>query len=144
MSANVLKINCTAWLAVVIGGWSIGGCQQHDSAQYSSARQGSESCCQQHGTAGDNNACCGQAAPQPLHGKQLPVTLATIDESDKAGIARQRVCPVSEAELGSMGDPIKVLVDGKPLYLCCQGCVAKVKNAPETYLSKVNQSHQSQ
>lgn len=140
MSAHVLKINCTALLAVVIG-----GCQQHDSAQYSSAPQGGESCCQQqHGTAGGNNACCGQAAPQPRHSGQLPVTSATIDESDRAGIARQKVCPVTGAELGSMGDPIKMLVDGKPLYLCCQGCVAKVKNAPETYLSKVSQSHQSQ
>jgi YHS domain-containing protein len=72
------------------------------------------------------------------------VTLAELDKSDQAGIARQQVCPVTGAKLGSMGDPIKMLVDGKPLYLCCQGCVAKVKNAPETYLAKVGQSHQSQ
>jgi YHS domain-containing protein len=71
------------------------------------------------------------------------VTVAAIDESDKAGIARQRVCPVTGAELGSMGDPIKVLIDGQPLYLCCRGCLAKVKKDPNTYLSKVNQSHKS-
>ena len=71
------------------------------------------------------------------------VTVAAIDESDKAGIARQKVCPVTGAELGSMGDPIKVLIDGQPLYLCCRGCLAKVKKDPNTYLSKVNQSHKS-
>ncbi len=66
------------------------------------------------------------------------VTLAALEESDKEGIARQKVCPVTGEPLGSMGDPIKVLIDGTPLYLCCQGCVAKVKAAPETYLSKVS------
>lgn len=71
------------------------------------------------------------------------VTLAKLDRSDDAGIARQEVCPVTGAKLGSMGDPIKVLIDGKPLYLCCQGCVAKVKSAPETYLRKVEQSHEN-
>ncbi|MHB1033411.1 MAG: hypothetical protein ACYC35_03370 [Pirellulales bacterium] len=71
------------------------------------------------------------------------VTLAELDKSDQAGIARQKVCPVTGAKLGSMGDPIKVLVDGNSLYLCCQGCVAKVEGSPEMYLAKVGQSHQS-
>jgi hypothetical protein len=70
---------------------------------------------------------------------KLPVTLAALSESDRTGIARQRVCPVTGAPLGSMGDPIKVLIDDRSLYLCCQGCVAKVKNAPETYTPKVSQ-----
>jgi len=76
--------------------------------------------------------------------KEKPqVTVATLDESDKKGISRQKVCPVTGARLGSMGDPIKVLIDGKPLYLCCQGCVAKVKNDPKTYVAKAGQLRQS-
>ena len=67
------------------------------------------------------------------------VTLAVLGEGDRDGIARQQVCPVTGAKLGSMGDPIKVLIGDQPLYLCCQGCVAKVKNAPETYIPKVSQ-----
>jgi hypothetical protein len=70
---------------------------------------------------------------------KLPVTLAALSESDRTGIARQRVCPVTGAPLGSMGDPIKVLIDDRPLYLCCQGCVTKVRTNPETYLAKVSQ-----
>jgi len=72
------------------------------------------------------------------------VSLATVGEADRAGIEQQKVCPVTGAKLGSMGDSIKVLVDGRPLYLCCQGCVAKVKNAPENYLLKLTQSRRSQ
>lgn len=74
---------------------------------------------------------------------KLSVAVAALGEGDRAGIAHQQVCPVTGASLGSMGDPIKVLVDGQPLYLCCQGCVAKVKNAPETYLAKVGQLRES-
>lgn len=72
------------------------------------------------------------------------VTLAPFGQGDQAGVARQRVCPVTGAELGSMGDPIKVLVGGQPLYLCCQGCLAKVQRDPETYLRKAGQASQGQ
>ncbi len=70
------------------------------------------------------------------------VALAAIDQSDRARIARQQVCPVTGAELDSMGGPVKVLVGGQPLYLCCKGCLGKVKNAPETYLAKVQRPRQ--
>lgn len=67
------------------------------------------------------------------------VTLATVDETDQAGIARQRVCPVTGEPLDSMGGPVKVLVGGQPVYLCCKGCLGKVKTDPEGILRKVNQ-----
>ena len=63
----------------------------------------------------------------------LKVALAALDKSDQAGIARQRVCPVTGAKLGSMGNPIKVLVGDHPVFLCCAGCVAKVKASPDKY-----------
>jgi hypothetical protein len=144
MSMNWSTIDRAAMVAAAIVAWSIAGCQQTDSPQSHSAPQGGGQCCQQRGAAGGNNACCAQAPPQSLNCCPLPVTLATIDESDKTGIADQKVCPVTEAQLGSMGDPVKVLVGKQPLYLCCQGCVAKVKNAPESYLAKVGQLHESQ
>jgi hypothetical protein len=73
----------------------------------------------------------------------LQVDLAELDQSDQARIARQRVCPVTGAELDSMGGPVKVLVGGQPLYLCCKGCLSKVKNAPEKFLPKASQANQS-
>jgi hypothetical protein len=68
------------------------------------------------------------------------VSLAALVEADRAGIAQQKVCPVTGAKLGSMGAPIKVLVGDQPLYLCCQGCLGQVESTPEKYLAKVNQS----
>lgn len=72
------------------------------------------------------------------------VALARLDQSDRAGIARQRVCPVTGAVLGSMGDPTKVLVDEQPLYLCCKACLGKVQSDPEAYLRKAGQVSQVQ
>jgi hypothetical protein len=73
---------------------------------------------------------------------RLQVEVAALGPSDQAGIARQRVCPVTGAALGSMGGPIKVLVGGQPLYLCCKGCLGKVQSAPEAYLRKAGQASQ--
>jgi len=39
-----------------------------------------------------------------------------------------------------MGAPVKVLIGGQPLYLCCQGCLGKVEKAPEQFLAKAQQS----
>lgn len=75
--------------------------------------------------------------PRELGAKaKMQVAEATIGKDDKAAIERQKICPVSGEKLGGMGDAVKLLVDGHPVYLCCQGCVAKVKQDPETYLRK--------
>lgn len=63
------------------------------------------------------------------------VAVAALTQADRAGIGRQQVCPVTGGRLGGMGTPVKVLVDGRPLYLCCGGCLAKVRANPEHYLA---------
>ena len=68
----------------------------------------------------------------------LPVELAVATKEDAAGIERQKVCPVMDEPLGSMGQPVKLLVGGKPLYLCCKGCIKKVKAEPARYYVMVN------
>ncbi|MHB1033413.1 MAG: hypothetical protein ACYC35_03380 [Pirellulales bacterium] len=78
-----------------------------------------------------------------LSKSRLQVTVAAIEPADQAGIARQKTCPVTGEELGSMGDTIKLLVGGEPLYVCCKACVRKVQSDPEAYLRKARQSHQS-
>lgn len=72
------------------------------------------------------------------------MALSALDQRDQAGIARQRVCPVTGAALGSMGEPIKVLVGAQPLYLCCKGCLGKVQSDPQAYLRKASQVSQVQ
>ena len=47
--------------------------------------------------------------------------LAELSPSDRAAAEKQRVCPVSGDLLGSMGKPIKVIVKGQTVFLCCRG-----------------------
>jgi len=82
--------------------------------------------------------------PVALSKAKVSVTLAALGPADQAGIARQRVCPVTGAALDSMGGPVKVLVGGQPLYLCCKGCLGKVQSDPVAYLQKANQASQRQ
>jgi YHS domain-containing protein len=64
------------------------------------------------------------------------VATAAINERDRAGIARQQVCPVTGAKLGSMGAPTKVMVGSQTLYLCCAACLDTLKEDPEQYQAK--------
>lgn len=43
-------------------------------------------------------------------------------------------CPVTGAKLGSMGKPVSVSVAGQRVYVCCAGCVEKLRQNPDTYL----------
>ncbi len=83
----------------------------------------------------------------PLH---MDVTIEGIDStplqfhtmaqlsgvSDALLISLQKTCPVTGKPLGSMGAPPKIQVGGKPLFVCCAGCSAKVRANPQPYLAK--------
>lgn len=47
-------------------------------------------------------------------------------------------CPVSGQKLGSMGDPITLIHEGRQIQLCCSGCQAKFEKEPQVYLEKID------
>ena len=75
-------------------------------------------------------------------GKGDSKAAASEKDREKEAIAAQKTCVVSNKSLGSMGAPIKVTVkdqlkNDQDVYVCCRGCVAKVKKEPEKYLAAV-------
>jgi len=62
------------------------------------------------------------------------VQVVALTEADRPAVERQQVCPVLGTRLGEMGTPVKLLVQGQPLYLCCQGCVAKLQDNPAKFV----------
>lgn len=48
-------------------------------------------------------------------------------------------CPVSGQKLGSMGDPITIMLEDRQILLCCAGCQAKFEKDTESYVSKIDQ-----
>jgi uncharacterized protein (TIGR03000 family) len=64
--------------------------------------------------------------------------LAKLALDDRKAAQVQRFCAVQEGiRLGSMGVPVKVLVKGQPVFLCCTGCEDKAKADPDQALEKV-------
>jgi hypothetical protein len=63
--------------------------------------------------------------------------LAGVSAEERAAIERQRICPVTDAELGSMGRPIPVEVRGRKIYICCKGCEAALLKSPDKFLQKL-------
>ena len=53
--------------------------------------------------------------------------------------SQQKRCPVTGEELGSMGPPVAVNVNGKTIYVCCQACVNAVRRNPEKYLQLIDE-----
>lgn len=58
-------------------------------------------------------------------------------DEDKLLIAKQKICPVTDEELGSMGAPVKVSVAGRTVFICCKGCEKTLLRKPDQYLAKL-------
>ena len=52
----------------------------------------------------------------------------------------QTTCPVSGLRLGSMGRPLPVEVGARKVWVCCEGCVPKLKSKSANYLAGLNAS----
>lgn len=84
--------------------------------------------------------------PQSILAPSIPKGMegiANLDISDQHAALRQRTCPVTKQSLGSMGTPIRVSVYGRSLFVCCKGCVNKLNNDPQRYLTSVSPDYRS-
>ena len=70
----------------------------------------------------------------PEHLKEI----AKLPVPDQTLARAQALCPITGEPLGSMGMPFKLTVEGKSLFLCCQGCEGKVKKDPKAALQKAS------
>ncbi len=89
------------------------------------------------------SAGCGEkakpAAKAPVVDEtaELEKALANFSPEDRALAMKQKVCPVTNEPLGSMGEPIKLEKDGKAIFICCAGCKKKVEANFAEYLAKI-------
>ncbi len=68
----------------------------------------------------------------------VAAALAKLNDTDRAVAESQKFCAVmTDSLLGSMGAPIKVDVNGEPVFLCCKGCKSKALRTPEETLVTV-------
>lgn len=53
-------------------------------------------------------------------------------------------CLVMDAGLGSMGDPVRIVYEGREIKFCCEPCVDAFYADPETYLAKLESAVSAQ
>ena len=69
--------------------------------------------------------------------QSIKEALAELDPADRSAAETQRFCAVLESNrLGSMGPPVKLMIDGQSVFLCCEGCQTKALETPEETVAK--------
>ncbi|MDX1967065.1 MAG: hypothetical protein SFV23_07845 [Planctomycetaceae bacterium] len=70
----------------------------------------------------------------------VQATLAKLGDADRPLAEAQRFCAVqTHQRLGSMGVPLKLDVQGQPVFVCCKGCEKKALSDPQATLARVEQ-----
>jgi hypothetical protein len=85
-----------------------------------------------------NPAGGGQKASKPVVNESaIAAEMAKLTPQERIHAEPQRFCAVlTTTRLGSMGPIIKETVNNQEIYLCCEGCLAKVKQNPARALTK--------
>jgi YHS domain-containing protein len=80
-----------------------------------------------------------QPATQPA--EQPPAMPAPTEEGGTEEVTPYPLdtCIVSGEELGSMGDPVRIVHEGQEIKFCCKACVAKFKEDPAKYLQMIHE-----
>jgi hypothetical protein len=67
-------------------------------------------------------------------------SLALLKPEDRKLAEAQRFCVFEEENrLGSMGPPVKVMIQGKPVFFCCGSCKKKSGGKDEKLLAKAEE-----
>jgi Cu(I)/Ag(I) efflux system membrane fusion protein len=69
--------------------------------------------------------------------EKIKTNLAKLPPQDQKLAAQQKFCPITGLLLGSMGVPVKITLQGQPVFLCCPGCVDEANKDPDKTLKKV-------
>jgi Cu(I)/Ag(I) efflux system membrane fusion protein len=91
-------------------------------------------------TRGNENSAPSSSGPT----EKERANLAKLSPADQELAEAQQVCPITDLPLGSMGVPVKVKVQGIPVFLCCAGCKDKVSKDPQAAIAKVQKSKAKQ
>jgi hypothetical protein len=72
--------------------------------------------------------------------KEIKENLAKLNAEDRKLAEAQKYCAVQNDErLGEMDVPVKIMLNGQPVFLCCKSCVKDAKHDPEKTLAKVKE-----
>jgi multidrug efflux pump subunit AcrA (membrane-fusion protein) len=69
---------------------------------------------------------------------QVRSALAKLSAADRRLAEAQKFCAVQKANrLGSMGPPVKIMIQDQPVFLCCSGCSKEAAENPKRTLANL-------
>lgn len=60
-----------------------------------------------------------------------------LSPEDQMLAAAQKICPVTGADLNSMGGAVPVDLSGRRVFICCAGCETALRKDPDKHLKKL-------
>jgi hypothetical protein len=60
-----------------------------------------------------------------------------LSAADLELVKQQKICPVTGADLNSMGGPVPVDLTGRRVFICCAGCETALRKDPDKHLQKL-------
>jgi hypothetical protein len=69
--------------------------------------------------------------------KSVLAERAKLSPADRQLVDAQEWCPITKMRLGSMGPPIKIVLKGQPVFLCCADCPEAARADPDKTLAEV-------
>jgi len=69
--------------------------------------------------------------------EEILAAIGELSPEDQQLALQQKMCPVADMPLGSMGAPIKVMVEGRPVFICCEGCRDSLLAEPAKHFAKI-------
>jgi hypothetical protein len=94
------------------------------------------------GTGGDSKSGSGgttnirPSTPEDQDAK-VKANLAKLSTPDRRLVETQKMCPILNNPLGSMGPPVKVMLKNQPVFLCCPACEKRARSDPDKTLEDV-------
>jgi membrane fusion protein, copper/silver efflux system len=83
------------------------------------------------GSSGSKSTTIRATTPEDPEAK-IVAALATLSPADRALAQKQRFCPIlAKSRLGSMGPPVRLVLDGETVFLCCTGCKKQAESNPK-------------
>ncbi len=69
----------------------------------------------------------------------MVANLSKLSAEDLKLVAIQGGCPICDkVTLGSRGVPVKIVIKGQPVFLCCKDCIKMAQADPEKTLAQLN------
>ena len=86
-------------------------------------------------TSGNSNVQRKADTTSKKESDEISAAIAELPSDEQLIAKRQQFCAVlADNALGSMGKPIKLMIEGKPVFICCDGCREAAFKDPKTTL----------